>query len=62
MCKHKHQCNQNVHRHPIMHDSKEIRHAIQAHDNLNALTVYTINGWLSTRSEVKDEIQPYWPF
>ena len=38
------------------------RHALQAQDYLHALTAYIIYGWPSTRAEVKEEIQLYWPF
>ena len=36
---------------------EEIRHTTQVDDHLNALTAYVINGWSSTRGEVKEEIQ-----
>ena len=42
--------------------AEENRHATQEDDHLNALTVYMINSWLSTRAEVKEKIQPYMPF
>ena len=41
---------------------EEIRHATEAGDHLDPLTAYGINGWPVTRAEIKDEIQPYWPF
>ena len=40
----------------------EIRHATQADDYLNVPTVNVIHDWPSTRAEIKDVIQPYWPF
>ena len=42
--------------------AEEIRHVMQEDDHLNALKAYIINGWSSTRAEIKEETQPYWPF
>ena len=39
---------------------EEISQALQADDNLNVLTEYMINGWPSTKAEVKEEIRLYW--
>ena len=42
--------------------AEKIRHATHMDDQLNVLTAYMINGWPSTRAELKEEIQLYWPF
>ena len=45
-----------------MVSEEKIMHTTQVDDHLNKLTPYMINGWPSTRSEVKIEIKSYWPF
>lgn len=45
-----------------MQEAEEMRLSSQADDHLTTLTAYVINDWLATRVEVKEEIQPYWPF
>ena len=42
--------------------AEEISHAMQHYDHLNALMMYVIHGWPSTGVEVKEDVQPYWPF
>ena len=42
--------------------AEEIRHATPADDQLNALTAYMISGLPSTRVDVKEETQAYFPF
>ena len=39
--------------------AEEIRHATQAGDHM---TMYWINEWPATRTEVQAELQSYWPF
>ena len=41
---------------------EEVRHVAQVDDHINLLTIYVINEWLSTRTEVQAELWPYWPF
>ena len=56
--------NVNWNRHDVQECmmAEEIRHATQADDYLNVPTAYVINIYPSTIAEVKEEIQPYWPF
>ena len=35
---------------------------MQVDDHLNRLTAYVLNGWLSTRNDIKEEAQPNWLF
>ena len=39
-----------------------MRYATKADDHLNELTAYVINGCLSTRADISEDIQPYWAF
>ena len=42
--------------------AKKIKYVTPTDDHLHVLKTYVLNGWSSTRADIKDKIQAYWPF